>query len=240
MEQKEAEHMNNLASQFSQLKFSIDTLTVSSQLNSQISTPITLGSDKLPFLKSIRSYGSLNVLPNNCKIKIDDKNGEEIFHMLGSLEYSSSNAYYLDQIYIYENGALILNQLNQDVIVIEPSFTVIESEDLSFKIVKLSGIGDRTSASGYGTYPVKTEFLESESRFINDIKNITFYTLNVNAWKSFFEKELSKSFLDFTIDEIEDNKGIRISFFESKDIDLPDLSLIVSNIDIQISPGWGN
>ena len=181
MEQKEAEHMDNLGTQLAQLKYSIDTLTVVAQPNSQISTPITLGSDKLPFLKSVRSYGSINVLPNAYKIRIDDKNGESLFYILGSLKYSSENAYHIDQMYFLENGALILNQYSKDIIAINPTFSVIDHEDLSFNIIKLTGIGDETSASGYGTYPVKATFLETDSIFINNVENITIYTENIKA-----------------------------------------------------------
>ena len=239
MEQKEAEHMDNVAIQFSQLKYSIDTLSVTSQSNSQISTPITLGSDKLPFLKSMRSYGSINVLPNYHKIRIDDKNGEQLFYILGSVKYSSTNSYYIDQDYFLENGALIQNQNSKQIMVVDPAFSIIDAEDLEFRIVKITGIGMETSASGYGTYPIKAKYIESESMFINNVENITIYTDNIAAWKIFFEKELSKSYINFNIEENLDNKSIKIYFFETEEVDLPDLDLIVNSINIKISPGWG-
>ena len=62
MEQKESEHMGDLANQFIQLKYSIDTLSVNSRPNSRISVPIKLGSEEMPFFDSIRSYGSSPVL----------------------------------------------------------------------------------------------------------------------------------------------------------------------------------
>ena len=240
MEQKEAEHMDNVAIQFSQLKYSIDTLSVTSQSNSQISTPITLGSEKLPFLKSMRSYGSINVLPNYHKIRIDDKNGEQMFYILGSVKYSSTNSYYIDQDYYLENGAIIQNQNSKQIMVVDPVFSVIDLEDLEFRVVKFTGIGMETSASGYGTYPIKAKFIGSESMFINNVENITIYTENIAAWKLFFEKELSKSYITYSIEENLDNKSIKICFFETEEVDLPDLDLIVNSINIQISPGWGN
>jgi hypothetical protein len=240
MEQKEAEHMDNIATQFSQLKYSIDTLSVTSQSNSQISTPITLGSDKLPFLKSMRSYGSINVLPNYHKIRIDDKNGEKQFYILGSVKYSSTNSYYIDQDYFLENGALIQNQNSKQLMLIDPAFSVIDAEDLELTLIKFTGIGIETSASGYGTYPIKAKFIESDSMFINNVENITIYTNNIVAWKLFFDKELSKSDINYTIDENLDNNSIKIAFYETEEVDLPDLDLIVNSINIQISPGWGN
>ncbi len=126
--------------------------------------------------KSMRSYGSINVLPNVYKIRLDNKNGEKIFYILGSLKYSSYNAYCIDQTLILENGAFILKQYSKDVIVVNPTFSVIDTEDLFFNIVKLTGSGKETSASGYGTYPIKAKFLDSESYFINNIENITINT----------------------------------------------------------------
>jgi hypothetical protein len=240
MEQKEAEHMDNLATQFSQLKYSIDTLSVSAQSNSQISSPITLGSDKLPFIKSMRSYGSINLLPNACKIRIIDKNGENLYYILGSIRYSSDNSYYMDQDFILENGALILKQGSNDVMVVEPSFSLVDSQDLTFTIIKLTDIGKETSTSGYGTYPIKAKFIESNSMFINNVENITIYSENAIAWKTYFENELSESIINYKVDESVDNGKIIVTFFETEDVDLPDLDLVVNSINIQISPGWGN
>lgn len=238
MEQREAEHMDEVANQFSQLKFAIDTLSVTAQQYSPISSPVTLGSKEMPFLSSIRSYGTLDILPNECKITITDKNAQSISYILGSIKYTASNAYYIDQSYVYENGALILSQPSGDVVAVRPAFSVIDTEDLSFNMVRLSGIGGKTSATGYGTYPVQTEFSSSETFYINNVEQITIYTSYTNAWRNFFNDTLSNSALGFSIGNTVDAEGITVTFFDTDEADLPELSLTVIEIETQISPGW--
>jgi len=241
MEKKEAEHMDQVANQFTQLKFAIDTLSVAAQKHSPISSSITLGSQEMPFLSSNRAYGSLDILPNNCKISIVDINGNSIpnLNLLGSIKYSSQNAYYLDRSYIYENGAVILSQSNQDLMCINPSFEVIDMEDLSFNIVKISGIGEKTSASGYGTYPLQTKFLSSASDPVNHVKQINITTSYKNAWYNFFDDILSNSAINYKINDTVYDDGIIITFFpDDDDQQLPELFLKIVDIEIQISPGW--
>jgi hypothetical protein len=116
MEEKEAEHMEQVSNQFSQLKFAIDTQSALEEPNCPITTSITLGSKELPFLVSSRSYGSLKILPEDFRIiinilEVQDAHSyvKPYIDTLGAIEYSSSNAYYIDQSYVLENGALILS-----------------------------------------------------------------------------------------------------------------------------------
>jgi len=237
MEQKEAEHMDIVANQFSQFKFTVDTLSVTAHEYSQISSPITLGSKEMPFLQSARAYGTLDILPNACKITITDKT-ETISYILGSLRYSSSNAYYIDQSIIYENGALILSQQFGDVMTVQPAFSVNDNGDLNFNIFGFSGLGAKTSITGYGTYPIQTKFSSSETYDIFNIEKITIYTLYKTAWSMFFNDTLSNSMLNFSIDDTEDDDGITITFYDTDDGYRPELFLNVYEIEIQLSPGW--
>lgn len=235
MEQKESDNMGDLANQFGQLKFSIDTLSVNAKENSKIAVPIKLGSEEMPFFTTVRSYGSLNIIPNTCKIKIIDDDDYSVSHILGSIEYTSDNSYYLDQSYIYENGALILSQLESEIMVIEPTISVIDTEDLSIELIKLYVDGDKSSASGFGTYPIQTKFLGSKVDYINNVKNITFSTGNIVAWNAFFDEILSRSSLGYSINL--NNDGISIDFYETSDVYYPDLTLTITEIAVQISPG---
>jgi len=238
MEQKEAEHMDQIANQFSQLKFAIDTLSASSQGHSVISSPITLGSKEMSFLSSIRSYGSLDILPNDCKIKITDSNNESISCILGSVKYTSENAYYIDQSCIFENGALILSQNPGNVLSVRPAFSVVDNEDLSFNLVKLLVVGGKTSASGYGTYPLQTKFSSSTTSMIQHLEQITILTSYKTTWSNFLNDALANSALNFSVNETAACDGVTVTFFDTQDADLPDLLLNVVEIEIQISPGW--
>ena len=235
MEQKEAEHMDTVLNQFSQLKFSIDTLSVLSEKYSAISSPITLGSKEMPFLSSTRAYGSLEVDPNECKIIITDGNDQKSTYTLGALEYRSQNAYFLNQDYTYESGAVILSQISGDVIVIRPSIFVKDGKDLSFDLIRLISTDGKTSASGYGTYPVQTMFSDSQVKTITGVKTIEIYNSHLGAWEKFFENLLSN--INCSINQTTDGTGIIISFVNNASR-TPDVFMEITHIEIQISPGW--
>ena len=232
MEQKEAEHMDAVANQFSQLKFAIDTQAINHAQNIPLSTSITLGSKELPFLTSSRAFGSLEILSNAYKVTITNDT-ESFSYPLGIVRYSSTNAYFLDQSYIYENGALILSQFPGSVMSVQPAFSVVDNTDLSFTIIDILEIGGKTSASGYGTYPVQTKFLHADPPLvITDVENITIDTSYQNAWHIFLDTVLTRSKLEFNI--ITDApEGITVTF-----PDKPNLVLNVIGINAQIAPGW--
>lgn len=239
MEQKEAEHMDEVALQFSQLKFAVDTLSVSEQPYSLISTPITLGSKEMPFLFSSRSYGTLEVIPDNFRIIFTNIARENISIPISSLRYTSDNAYYLEQSYIFENGAVILSQDSGDIITVQPNVNV-DGNEISIQIIRLVGQGTRATTSGFGTYPVQTRFSDSKMITSYKVENITIYNSHLEAWKDYFDNLLSKhSIFNYIIENTTDGNGIKIKFFDiNNDDELPNIFLLVSDIKIQIAPGW--
>ena len=68
MEQREAEHMEVVADQFSWLKSSIDGLISSNNSGIPVVSSITLGSRELPYLLSVRAFGSLEISQNSFNI----------------------------------------------------------------------------------------------------------------------------------------------------------------------------
>lgn len=238
MQKKESEHMNQVANQFAQLKSSIDTISSLDKPNIQISVPVTLGSDEIPFLTSSKSYGSINLKPNDFKITIKDKNNDTISYILGSIEYTSANSYYRNLKYIYENGALILSQPPHSIFIINPSFSMIGGKDLSFDLIKLIGLGEKTSASGYSTCPIQARYSTSQDFVIYSVEKITIRTTYKDIWSNLFNDQLSESGILYSIDDTINNEGFEITFYDTEDTDLPDMTLNIFEINIQISTGW--
>lgn len=238
MSQKEAEHMNEVAGQFADIKYAIDIQSIIEQ-DTPISTPITLGSEELPFFRSMRAYGSITILSDECNITIKN-NTDSFSYLLGTLKYSSINAYFVDQSYIYEAGGVILSQYQGEIMNVNPSFSVSNNIEvnISFNIINISGVGGNSPISGYGTYPVQTKFSNSDTILINDVKNITVNTGYPNAWHMFFNSTLIKSGLtyavNFTIDSSDD--GVTVEF--NKDTTLVNLTSKIIEILTQISSGW--
>jgi len=166
MEQREAEHMDMVALQFAFLTSVIDNQAADEKIGVPIATSVTLGNRELPYLVSSKAFGSLEILERSCVITINNNslsNPVTSTFPIGRITYSSSNAYYLDQSYTYETGAMIVSQDQGNLMMVPPNFFIEYNEttnivNITFDVVNISGIGQKVMASGYGTYPIQTEF----------------------------------------------------------------------------------
>jgi hypothetical protein len=235
MEQREAEHMDMVDAQFSQLKFAIDTQSSTGQLYIPIATSITLGSKELPYLMSIRAYGQLEILSDSFEISFTNAS-DTYTYSFGSIKYSSNNAYFLDQSFIYESGAIITSQQEGNMISIKPSYYVTkvgEDEYISINLPNLSSVGGKTTGSGYGTTAIQTEYTGSNNINIQDVFQISINSSYTNAWNIYlnwlFKKSLDPS--DYSIIALNDEVIIQFS-------NSPDIDLTIVDINAQIGAGW--
>jgi len=241
MEQTEADHMEVVADQFSQLKFAIDIQSANKKPDIPISTSITLGNKELPFLTSSRAYGSLDILSDECIVTITNDSGP-VSYPLGVIKYSSANAYFLNQAYICEAGAVILSQSQGNTMSIKPAFSVSYGADIniSFTILNISTIGEKRSIGGYGTYPIQTEFSDNDTTVFPDVKNITIDTNYQNAWQKFINNTLINSGLNYNGYDTNfsirvDDTSMILKFNSSITVNL---KLKYVKINAQIAPGW--
>ncbi len=235
MEQREAEHMDEVDAQFSQLKFALDTQSFTGQLNIPIATSITLGSKELPYLMSVRAFGQLEILSDSFELGFVNST-DTYTYSFGTIKYSSANAYYLDQTFIYEAGAIIISQQEGNMISIKPSFFANEiggNQNISINIPNINAIGGKTTGSGYGTSAIQTEYTGFNNVKIQNISQIYINTSYTNAWKIYLDWMLKNVFdsIDYSISTT--NKQLIIQFFNS-----PDIDLTIVNINAQIGAGW--
>jgi hypothetical protein len=249
MEQREAEHMDEVATQFSQLKFAIDTLNANKQNYTTIATSITLGSKELPYWMSLRAFGNLEILSDEFKITIINVSSSSNFS-IGGIKYSSSNGYFLDQDFIYEGGAIITNQADGNIISIKPSFPGIKKVGnklfLTLNLINISGVGGKLSGSGYGTTAIQTEYsgLQIE-QIIEDVRSIEIFSKYSYSWYIFMNWTLENQGLvpgavvgDFYITPDHDNNRITVDFFSTNLEGFPTINLSIIEILAQIGPGW--
>jgi hypothetical protein len=233
MEEREYEHMERVTDQFSRLSFACDILTETEQ-NIPITTSITLGSKELGFLMSSRAHGYLTISEDGFFLITEDTNGMQNLYPLLSLKYSSKNAYYLDQSLIYEAGAMIISQAEGNVMVGGPSFTITPVDtNISFNVVKIESIGETFSVGGYGTYPIKAVFLESENETIYGLKNLNFTTNYPNVWHTFLNSSLPIQFeygTEYTITILD--KTVILDFSVNVNLELR-----VTTIGVEIGTG---
>jgi hypothetical protein len=248
MEEKESEHMGEVTSQFAYLKFATDVQLYSpTNSNLSISVPITLGSDKIPYLLSERSYGDLDILSGSSVVTIKNSTNSYIYN-LGTIKYSSRNSYFVDQTFSYETGAVIVSQHQGNFLSLSPFFSVNNSQmiNISFTLVNISSVGSKTSANGYSTTSILTKYLSSSDQTvtISNITNITINTSYPSSWKSYFNETLEDEGLDYGLSSdywitySEDDNWIILHFNTSENSNSLDLS--IKKISAQITPGWIN
>jgi hypothetical protein len=241
MEQREAEHMDKVAEQFTYLTSVIDGQAADQTKNMPVATSITLGSKELPYMLSIKAFGTLQILDNARFLSITLDNGSVEIFPIGVVTYSSMNGYFLDQSYTYEAGAMIVSQSEGNLMMIHPSFFVHYDSThstltITFDAVNISSIGQKTIASGFGTYPIQTEFSNiSNNITLTDVREMTFTTPRSNAWSFFINQSLNAA--DPNLDSILSDSGQAVTLDFSS---LSQVNIILKIIDIhaQIGPGW--
>jgi hypothetical protein len=230
LEQKEADHMHLTSYQFAQIKQSLDILSVIEQKNA-ISVYLTLGTSDIPIFGSGRTYDYLNIFSDNCFIEISNET-ESCSFPLGIVKYSSKNSYFVDQSYIFEAGALVLSQSEENLLNGKPFLSISNYTNVSFTIINISGLDGKTYAGGYGTYSFYMEYLNSSYYTIEDFKYINITTDYQNSWRIFFnDSYIRNSGLTYVINNTVD--GISVEFSDTLGI----LSLKVVEISAQIAPG---
>lgn len=245
MEQLEAEHMDEVTDQFALLKFAVD-LQSATEKNIPITTSITLGNKELPYLASSRSFGFLRIASDECTITITNAT-ESVIISPGIIKYSSSNSYFLDRSFIYEAGAIISSQAEGSVMSILPNFfvnhdKVLDRVNISFALTNIIGVGGKKSVSGYGTYPIRTNFSRSNATVIADIEKINITTGYPNAWHMFINSTLLRSDLDYGAGNdfwiTSTNDSITVNFNSPPASPKVDIFLDIFDIIAQIAPGW--
>ena len=257
MKENEADHMEAVADQFSQLKFAIDTHCQFKDVNNPMTTSVTLGNNEMPILTSSRSYGSIEILPNNFMINISYNDGlpHSNSTFLNGLKYSSSNAYFLDQEYVYEAGGIILSQHQGDTMVIKPAFIIYNSENgdsefnISINLIDIIPVENENYISGYGSYPIKTQYISTITMEVNNISDFTIQTKFLDSWERFLNTSFKQGGLKYCNDPkniqnetfyFEKNEGqIRVIFSLEPNCDLDvNMHITITKIRTQITPGW--
>lgn len=138
----EYSHMDNVWENMAELKSETDLMSIvmashsnSSDINSLYSncTPIELvtsvpfhmGGGDTPIVSSMKSSGTLAVNKGKCvmSVIVDCEDVDPYIKSIncGTVIYTSQNNNYVDQIFSYESGALILDQREQSVMMLYPS-----------------------------------------------------------------------------------------------------------------------
>jgi hypothetical protein len=241
MEQRESEHMDKVAEQFTYLTSVVDNQAADQSHNVPVATSITLGSKELPYMLSIKAFGTLEITDNARHINITLADGTVKSYPIGVITYSSINGYFLDQSYTYEAGAMIVSQSEGNLMMVRPGFFIeFDSTqhilNITFDVVNITSIGQKTIASGFGTYPIQTEFSTvSINVTYADIQNITIGTPLSNAWYVFLDSLLKTRLNQDNYALTDTGHSLILDDFSSLTVNI---SFKIIDIRAQIGPGW--
>ncbi|MCK5415118.1 MAG: hypothetical protein KAJ35_07040 [Thermoplasmata archaeon] len=186
---KESEHLRVVEGQFANLKALMDQLGLSSNTNTIVSTPLTLGSEGFPMFSS-DSTGTISLVSTNDNDfnRFSLVNSTGLFERVayGSIVYESHNTEYVDQTFCYENGAIAIQQGDGEVIVTGPAMMIKNlTRGLKVTITMVSIYSDGTSYTGVGTLGVNCRLLQE--KITTERTWLPTETISINVTSNIYE-----------------------------------------------------
>ncbi|MCK4443261.1 MAG: hypothetical protein KAW09_01875, partial [Thermoplasmata archaeon] len=219
MKDAESAHMNEAFGQFGDLKNNVDSQVLACQMARLVGqpcmrvttfTPITLGVDGVPLFSSpTAGVLQMNAWEGNTSVEFSYQAGNFTWDVNsssgGNIDLQVYNRYYVPQRVIYENGAVLVYQVDGQLVGIAPHFIIdnrTKYMEISLSQVTLLGSG---GTSGVSTEGVRSRLVTAESeRYLNLTSdfNFTLLTDYEKAWFHFYNDTLFEVFSDPAILEM--------------------------------------
>ncbi|MGB9938534.1 DUF7289 family protein [Methanosarcina sp.] len=232
----ERDHMYNTLDDMAGVKTNIDILSRLTKLNNysshniSVNVPVDMGGGQIPFLEPSKSDGKFEVNTERYAMTIVPRSPSQTIKPYtlecGGVTCYSENRQYPDQIFRYENGALILANDKGSVIRQPPTFTIIKNETnnnctVIIQAVQLSG--KRDSISSNTIIPLKLTGYTTESVYDSNNSSISINAFNLTiatrypgAWIAYFNKIAQDKNLtdgeDYTVQYLNGSGHVRFSF----------------------------
>lgn len=231
----ERNHMNEAMNEFGEFKSKIDSLIINAQItgSSEIIayTPITLGAEGVPVFAS-PTAGQLSYEPmgttsdTGVLVEFHDEYGAIVNESGGGkLELYAPNRYYVQQWLAYENGAIIVQQVDGQAIRAHPSISVQKTGagDVRLEFTQINLIGLNSTVGGTGSVGINIDLEYLDRQIYEDLYSsnstvtITFTTKFNSTWSGFLASICEDAGLergtDFYLNETEFSEGMyRIVF----------------------------
>lgn len=247
----EYSHMGDVWKDMADLKSSIDILSagllIDSNFSSMISVPIEMGGGDIPIVAAGKSSGTLSVNSKNCSMVIvaDDTlgtvyNSNSNFLELGSISYSSNNNYYIDQMFEYENGALIVVQDKKSLMKLSPAIAVskLDATNISMVVNAIEIIGDKRTKSSNTIEEIylksnTSSVLFSSSALVSNV-SVMMSTNYPTAWAQYFNATAKRADLVYGSDYSTTVNGGNVTFVLTGGMG-EDIQLYVQKVTIDVS-----
>jgi len=165
--------------------------------------------------------------------RYDDSNlNIQYYNSFGIIKYEADNAYFVDQDYIYEGGAVILSQYTGDTLLYPPLLYISNvTKTFNFTLISILAPAGKTAVAGYGTYSIRTNFSSSDTyRCYGYNLTINMTTNYPNAWRHYLENELEKSGMSYSLSSGSNYVKITVTNIN--------LILHIAKVYAQVGPGW--
>lgn len=199
--QAEADHMNNALSDFMSHKTALD-LAAQGVQGTMVTTKMELGGGEIPVIDKSRSSGSIAINPSYGQLNVTAyyRNGSMLQASgrtnMGSIVYNSSNHYWIDQGFHYEDGMVILSQYNGFDMLARPDIDAVARPGtlVTVMVNPMRIDGKASSISSTGTDVISSSIFSGDRQYVS--ANVTNVTINVTTdypglWSSFFRSEFS-------------------------------------------------
>ncbi len=250
MNDREAQHMDEVSNQFSHFKAVIDIQAIT-QSTAPISSPLTLGSTKLPYFITQISTGDVSIKDDQITLVITP--GLAGLDM-GTITYTANNLYYKnsgeDVKFILEAGGIIRGQqsgsswLNN--MLVDPIISIDNSSSITIDFTFYNIIG--VEGKNYTEHPgfqnnvpgkcfIRTNFSHSTTySTFNDITSIKIYTDYTNAWNNSLHRVFGN-----TVDIVEVPSENPVYVYITPNVAIGktvNVDLEIIDIQAQTGPGW--
>ncbi|MHC1588516.1 MAG: DUF7289 family protein [Methermicoccaceae archaeon] len=184
----EYEHLSDVQMQFLELKSTLDShLSMESGITT--TSPIALGGGGLTFLSPMRSGGGVMIKPENGSVVIV-ANSTVYSTTTGTITYRSSNSFWLDQSFTYDNSAVLMTQGSTTIMRAEPMVLYRKSDGWlimhAINITTPSHANESMAGNSIASIDVKKV---SSSVLYNGSSNVSLfriYTPFAHQWAEFF------------------------------------------------------
>ena len=259
MEQKESEHMDKVANQFSQLKSTIEIQSMMGVIQSDdpiahspMSSPITLGSDKLSYFVTSWALGHVEIIDKDATDSLIKLSSAPTGYLNGipltSIKYEADNAYYIDQDYILEGGGVILEQDDGESMKVAPPIIVENNSGSINFIYSITVITSKPSKNLSATMIddiyVRTNYTTSSTHTDSNLAWIYIYTDYIEAWNQTLiadDSGILWEYYDNGYINVDFNDNVNPTYIEIKPgTKSIDVEFTIVEIGAQIGPGVVN
>ncbi|MHC1595790.1 MAG: DUF7289 family protein [Candidatus Syntropharchaeales archaeon] len=216
----EADHMDDILEDLADLKSGIDLVAaVSPDTSCTVSQKMRLGGGSIPVISPQKSGGTLRTDPSlpDLYITADNYTVAYAFPDLGSIELEVDNLYALDRIYAYENGALILKEINRSIMVLSPGITLQKfnngTKALTIQVINMSLEGE--SVAGSGIEEVYFTYTSSTTHHAGTTSNVTLTLTSeyLDAWKAFFTDRAKNAGFNATEFNVTTSQNVELDIY---------------------------